>query len=889
MRRTLMVVVAAGLLCAAAQSAAPPPIEERFKNLAEQIKQAQKKKAFEEAERLAGQVLALHERWEGKQYWQTIDARLQLERWRRLRAVPAPKRADVVSAMEATTSGDEESAKGHYTQAEKKHREALELYRKVLGEEHAETATGYYNLAESLEAQSKYDDAMLLHKKSLEIRGKILGEEHSATATSLDGVGGILYFQNKRTEAQPLLEKALGIYLRTLGQDHPITADSYNHVAGNLNSQGKYALAQPLYEKALAIRRKVRGDHHTKTADGCNEVAYCLYSQGKYAEAQPLFEEALAIYRKRLTENHPYTGTCYSNVAMNLSRQHKHAQAEPLFGTALDILMKTLGPKYRNTAGAMNNLATNLDAQGKHAQAQPYYEQSRTILTNLLGKEDPTTAIAISNLAGNLQLQSKDTEARVLYDEALAIFKKKLGEKDPITAEFYHRLAMSLDRESEPARVQELLEKALAIRQAVLVEDHPTIAANFHDLAGVLAAQGKLDEAKRLLQKALAIRKKMLGAEHPETASSDTALAALLWRQGEKEKAVPYWQAACRAYAIARIDRAAGGFDRSLAQGRGLSPDVALAAALAGQGKPEAAFVHAESNLARGLLDSLGPGVIKDDQDRVRVRNEKEKLDQKLIPLLGRSKLTPEDQRQRDELLARRSELVAQLSRQAAAASERLLLSLARIQRQIPADGAIVLWIDADPIKEHWGCVLRASGPPHWLRLPGTGKGGTWRKADTSLPTRLLEVLSDPRSNPAELRRRIAAVRKQRLDPLRPHLEEVRRLFVVPVSPMEALPVEVLGEEYRISYVPSASLYARAMEQHRPLRGDSLLALGDPVFDVAAPNEKNSLVARRNLGQARCPAPGRKSRSWRGWYLPPSCLAAMPASRNWSSSLTRGS
>jgi hypothetical protein len=107
-----------------------------------------------------------------------------------------------------------------------------------------------------------------------------------------------------------------------------------------------------------------------------------------------------------------------------------------------------------------------------------------------------------------------------------------------------------------------------------------------------------------------------------------------------------------------------------------------------------------------------------------------------------------------------------------------------------------------------------------------------WTVADQDLPSRLLGLLNNPRSNPAQRQRLVEAVRQQRLAPLRPHLKGVRRLFVVPAWPMEALPVEVLTEEYQVSYIPSASLFARALAQHRPLRGSTLLALGDPMFSV---------------------------------------------------------
>src|SRR5207245_743374 len=100
----------------------------------------------------------------------------------------------------------------------------------------------------------------------------------------------------------------------------------------------------------------------------------------------------------------------------------------------------------------------------------------------------------------------------------------------------------------------------------------------------------------------------------------------------------------------------------------------------------------------------------------------------------------------------------------------------------------------------------------------------------------LARALVDFKSPSAQRDRLIAAVRKQRLAPLREHLQArgtlppVRRLFVVPTEKMAQVPVEVLAPEYTVSYVPSGTIFARLMEQHRPLSGSSLLALADPVY-----------------------------------------------------------
>jgi hypothetical protein len=47
---------------------------------------------------------------------------------------------------------------------------------------------------------------------------------------------------------------------------------------------------------------------------------------------------------------------------------------------------------------------------------------------------------------------------------------------------------------------------------------------------------------------------------------------------------------------------------------------------------------------------------------------------------------------------------------------------------------------------------------------------------------------------------------------------------------MAGIPLELLTKDYQVSYVPSATVFARLVEGHRSLRNTSLLAVGDPAF-----------------------------------------------------------
>ena len=225
-------------------------------------------------------------------------------------------------------------------------------------------------MALNLNAQGKYALAQPLFEKALEIRRRLLTDDHPDTALSYNNVAFNLSAQGKDALAQPLFEKALEIYRRLLTDEHPDTARSYNNVAANLSAQGKYAVAQPLFEKALEIYRRLFTDDHPDTARSYNNVAANLSAQGKDALAQPLFEKALEIKRRRLTDDHPDTALSYNSLAYNLNAQGKYALAQPLFEKALEIKRRRLTDDHPHTAKSYSGLAVNLNAQGKYLEAR---------------------------------------------------------------------------------------------------------------------------------------------------------------------------------------------------------------------------------------------------------------------------------------------------------------------------------------------------------------------------------------------------------------------------------------------------------------------------------------------------------------------------------------
>src|SRR5262249_21971785 len=151
---------------------------------------------------------------------------------------------------------------------------------------------------------------------------------------------------------------------------------------------------------------------------------------------------------------------------------------------------------------------------------------------------------------------------------------------------------------------------------------------------------------------------------HPDTANSYNNLALCLDDQGKHAEAARHWEKALVGHEWGRLQASTSGFDRALFRTRFYSPRAALAACLVRLKEPVRACEHAQSNLARGLLDALlSSADASADADQLA---HVSRLDQALLSLLTRETLNDEDKKRREDLTKERDGLLAELARHAA-------------------------------------------------------------------------------------------------------------------------------------------------------------------------------------------------------------------------------
>jgi len=89
--------------------------------------------------------------------------------------------------------------------------EALEIWRKVLGEEHPWYATNLNNLAVLYQHMGEFAESARLHRQALTVRRKVLGDQHPDTAQSLSNLADLHCLMGDLAGAEPLYRQALTI------------------------------------------------------------------------------------------------------------------------------------------------------------------------------------------------------------------------------------------------------------------------------------------------------------------------------------------------------------------------------------------------------------------------------------------------------------------------------------------------------------------------------------------------------------------------------------------------------------------------------------------------------------------------------------------------------
>jgi len=382
----------------------------------------------------------------------------------------------LVEARLRSTIGKSYFGLGLYDEAERHLPVAVEMYRRLLSEEHVETIRSMNALALLYSREGRLDEALVLNERTVEQARNALGEENSETLTALNRKAALMSDTGRWEGLLTLQKNTLEQRRRTLGDEHPDTLKSMHNVAYTYFITGRMNESVTLLEQTDAIQRRVLGDEHPDRLVMMRVLAETYFSLGHSQEAVTLQERVLATSHRVYGEEPPQMLFDLTGLAQFYAELDRFAEAYKLFEQVLARSPRVFGEQSERTAAVLDFYAWTLLSSGpeerrnehatealglaeracaligKGAAVSWYYFNTLALAQHLTGD----TEKAIETQKRALALMSEEAALRWEYEGRLATYYRSAGRVDDaarLARQRLETLRRLLDRGGETPKV----------------------------------------------------------------------------------------------------------------------------------------------------------------------------------------------------------------------------------------------------------------------------------------------------------------------------------------------------------------------------------------------------------------------------------------------------
>ena len=352
-----------------------------------------------------------------------IDTLLELARARAgagdLQSAEAPLRDALRLAQTDFGASSQESARALWAIGRLRHQqgqfaEAKDLYKRslVIFESSEAPQTDVASLLDDLAQVYARDQQWALAKqtyeRALDIDRRVLGDDHPRVATHLHNLAVVAQNMGDSRQAEILYRDAISRQQHAYGNQHPETAKALGNYGLLLQREGRLEEAEPLLRNALAITLDLYGPANYNVAYARVSLGLLLHDKGDLKDAESEYRQALAVYDKSLPSNHQWRAAALMHLARLLVDRGKAEEALTLSEESLRIWTATSSPSNPATAQAHTIHAYALGSLGRSREAANELVSAVQVLANARGLDDPAVRRA-QNWLKNVRAETPQT------------------------------------------------------------------------------------------------------------------------------------------------------------------------------------------------------------------------------------------------------------------------------------------------------------------------------------------------------------------------------------------------------------------------------------------------------------------------------------------------
>ncbi|MCP4440867.1 MAG: CHAT domain-containing protein [Aureispira sp.] len=299
-----------------------------------------------------------------------------------------------------------------------------------------------------------------------------------------DYVGGLKYTETQLEEALDTYGKTDTIYARILC--HSATFHFYI---------SKFEIAEQQYLEALNIQEQLLEYYHPHYAFTLNNLASLYFEMGKFEAVEPLLQQALEIDKHTEGEESYTYSSSLVNLAVIYTYLNRYEEAEPLLKQAIEIRGKTSGVNHIGYANALNNLGDLYRELKDYEKVEPLYLKSIEIAKKLLPNHPNDYSFFLSNLALFYTDTKQYSKSEKLYIQALSIQKKQSGKLSSTYSQTLHNLASLYFENQEYEKAKTMYLEVFHIDSVLFGKEHNYHTFTLNNLAQIHLAQKDLAKA----------------------------------------------------------------------------------------------------------------------------------------------------------------------------------------------------------------------------------------------------------------------------------------------------------------------------------------------------------------------------------------------------------
>jgi CHAT domain-containing protein/tetratricopeptide (TPR) repeat protein len=522
------------------------------------------------------ETLAIHKNSNSIAGWRAREAQCDRQFVDQLRGMSPKQLKTLREAWQLHARTEHLVGEGRLKEAVPFAAKALQIRRKLLGEDSAEYLTSLHVLGYLYGCQQEPAKAEAMLSEVLEKRRKLLGEVHPLVAATCNALGSVYVQNGDYPQAEVQTRRAADIARQAEGSLGANYAQSLNNLAEVYVKTRDYRRAEALRRELVEIRKQTVGPTHVDYAAALVSLQNVETYLRNFDECERLLQEALAIYRRERGETDRAYFDCLGGLAYIYGETKQIDKAIPLQLQYLEAQKRLLGPTDTMIGVRLNHLSDMMIAKNDYAKALEYERQAMEIFRKNLGKEDERCRTSLENLGWILDRMADDAREREDYGvarkaktEAIRYFSDLYGADHWLLADerfdltYYDQLElMTADQHRELGKAEDLCEEARKVHNAnpreaipkwdmahdiyqqILGSEHRWTNFALTQLGNACLNAGDIARAEPIYVQAPEIALKIYGERHPNYFVSVHNLAYLYEVTGDLQKAKALYEQA---------------------------------------------------------------------------------------------------------------------------------------------------------------------------------------------------------------------------------------------------------------------------------------------------------------------------------------------------------